>query len=346
MAQQTLLDGTSGLAFRTICNENFTELYQPISLGKAGGGTLYGGSATTEGLVLQANATDTTTGTITMKGSGLVVATSITMQIGNLAGIIKTTAGVVSVATGGTDYIVGSGVDGGQTVLGGTATTQGLILQANATDATTGTVALKGSAVTIATSALVTLGNTTAATGTSTAAVVVAGGLGVGAGAYIAGTAVIQVLAVGSATTLTSGTNTGDECGLSGRPFFVTKAIEATAASTAIHFITDANVGAGKKAYVSNILLTVSGADAWVDGTATIVTIQDTEGTAGSIGATFAKAQLTGSAVLGMFSTGCTLSNIILQGTGFTTGKGLDIVGDNTFSTGSTIYCTLSGYIK
>ncbi len=133
-----------------------------------------------------------------------------------------------------------------------------------------------------------------------------------------------------------------DAVALSGLPFRKTKTLTAAAAATAIHVLTDAEVGT-KTAYVHQIILEVSGATAWTDSTGTIVTVQDT---AAVVGATYAKAQLTGSAVLGLFSTGVTLAAPIKAGTGFTAAKGLDIVADHNFAAGSDIIVTVVGFIQ
>jgi hypothetical protein len=131
---------------------------------------------------------------------------------------------------------------------------------------------------------------------------------------------------------------------LSGRPFLKTVTLTAAAAATAVDILTDANVGSGKKAYITHLLVTVGGATAWTDDTATIVTIQDKNGTA-VVGATIAKAQLTNAAILGMLSAGVTLGNAIKLGTGFTTAKGLVVVADANFAAGSNLAVTVAGFI-
>ncbi len=131
---------------------------------------------------------------------------------------------------------------------------------------------------------------------------------------------------------------------LSGRPFLKTVTLTAAAAATPVDILTDANVGSGKKAYITHLLVTVGGATAWTDDTATIVTIQDKNGTA-VVGATLAKAQLTNAAILGMLSAGVTLGNAIKLGTGFTTAKGLVVVADANFAAGSNLAVTVAGYI-
>ncbi len=128
-------------------------------------------------------------------------------------------------------------------------------------------------------------------------------------------------------------------------PFEVTATLTAAAAGTAVHVLAEASVPAGKKAYVTGMLLNVNGATAWTDLTATGLTIQDTNGTP-AVGITIPKALLLGNALLSLFTPTMTLANLILRGTGFTTAKGIDIVADANFAAGSDIYVTLTGVIK
>lgn len=83
----------------------------------------------------------------------------------SITGLLKGNATAISAATAGTDYVVGStGLAGGQTIAGGTLTTQVLTLRGNAADTTTGSVAITTS---------------TASTTKTTGALTIAGGLGV-----------------------------------------------------------------------------------------------------------------------------------------------------------------------
>jgi hypothetical protein len=82
-------------------------------------------------------------------------------------GLVKntTTTGVLSIATAGSDYAVGSlGLAGGQTIAGSTLTAENLTLRANAADLTTGQINVTSSKE---------------ATNTTTAAVAITGGLAV-----------------------------------------------------------------------------------------------------------------------------------------------------------------------
>jgi len=129
-----------------------------------------------------------------------------------------------------------------------------------------------------------------------------------------------------------------------GKPFRVTGILTAAAAGTAIHVLTDAQVGAGKKAYLTGMILSVNGATPWTDVTATLVKVQDTN-VSPLIGPTVPKALLIASANIGLTSLTVTLGNAVARGTGFTTAKGLDILADANFAAGSDIYVTLIGYI-
>lgn len=128
-------------------------------------------------------------------------------------------------------------------------------------------------------------------------------------------------------------------------PFVASATLTSAAAATPVDIIPTASVPTGKKIYITGMILTVNGATAWTDVTATVVTIQDKNGTP-VLGLTAAKAQLTGSAILGLFSTGITLSTAVSLGTGFTATQGLTIKGDANFAAGSDIVVTVSGFIK
>ncbi|SRR6266487_799604 len=128
-------------------------------------------------------------------------------------------------------------------------------------------------------------------------------------------------------------------------PFEVTGTLTSAAAGTAVHVLPAASIPAGKKAYVTGMLLNVNGATAWTDLTATVLTLQDTAGTP-IVGITIPKAVLLGNALINLFTATLTLATLILRGIGFTTAKGIDIVADANFAAGSDIYVTLTGVIK
>lgn len=120
-----------------------------------------------------------------------------------VTGILKGNATAISAATAGTDYVVGStGLAGGQTIAGGTLTTQNLSLRPNAADLTTGAVAHLGMLE---------------ATNTTTGSVTVAGGLAVAKRVYaldmtvtntITGTTSGNLVSGGALGTPSSGTLT------------------------------------------------------------------------------------------------------------------------------------------
>jgi len=131
---------------------------------------------------------------------------------------------------------------------------------------------------------------------------------------------------------------------LSGRPFRSTVTLTAATGATPVTVLAAASVMAAEKVYITDLLLTVNGATAWTDATATIVTIKDTA--ASPVTAiTAAKAQLTGNAKLGLLSTGITLANNVALGTGMTAGKGLTISSDANFGAGSDIVVTVCGFL-
>jgi len=121
--------------------------------------------------------------------------------------------------------------------------------------------------------------------------------------------------------------------------------LTAAAAATPVHVIPAAQVPTGKKFYPLGMILSVGGATAWTDSTATVVKLQDTAGSPVAA-VSVAKAQLTGNAVLGFPSTGVTLQTPVRTGVGMTAAKGIDVVGDANFAAGSDITVTVFGVIK
>lgn len=124
-----------------------------------------------------------------------------------------------------------------------------------------------------------------------------------------------------------------------------TGVLTAAAAATPVHVIPAASVPAGKKFYPLGMILSVDGATAWTDVTATVVKLQDTAGSPVAA-VSVAKAQLTGNAVLGFFSTGVTLQTPVRTGVGMTAAKGLDVAGDANFAAGSDMSVTVFGVVK
>ncbi len=128
---------------------------------------------------------------------------------------------------------------------------------------------------------------------------------------------------------------------LGGRFFKKTAKLTSAAAATPVHLLTDAEVGSGKKAYVSKIYFSVDGDVNWA--TTTKVTLQDTASSP-VVGATVAVAGLTANAMIDEGNTNVTLAAPIADGAGFTAAKGLDIVG-NANGTGSDLIVTVFGCI-
>ena len=127
-------------------------------------------------------------------------------------------------------------------------------------------------------------------------------------------------------------------------PFCVAGVLTAAAAATPVVLLADALVPAGKKVYVTNILLSVGGGTAWTDATATKVTVECTDGT--DVVA-YAKAALTDSAVINdLGGANLTPGATTLSGAGLTAAKGLQIVADANFGAGSNISVVVSGVIK
>lgn len=128
---------------------------------------------------------------------------------------------------------------------------------------------------------------------------------------------------------------------LGGRSFMKTAKLTSIAAKAPVPLLTNAEVGAGKKAYVSKIYFSVDGDTKWE--TTANVTLQDTASSP-VVGATVAVAGLAANAMFDEGDTNVTLAAPIADGAGFTTAKGLDIAG-NANGTGSDLIVTVFGCI-
>jgi len=126
-------------------------------------------------------------------------------------------------------------------------------------------------------------------------------------------------------------------------PFNVTGILTAAAAATPVILLADALVPAGKKVYITGILVVVNGETAWTDVTATVVTIEDT---AGADAVTIAKGGLTANAVLDLATADITLSDPIKKQTGLGTAKGIQVKADAVFGAGSDLLVNVFGVIK
>lgn len=127
-------------------------------------------------------------------------------------------------------------------------------------------------------------------------------------------------------------------------PFCVKGSLTAAAAATPVILLADSLVPAGKKVYVTNILLSVGGGTAWTDSSGAKVTVEDT---AGEDVVAYAKGGLTGNAIINdLGGANQTLGATTLSGAGLTAAKGLQIVADSDFDAGDTITVVVSGVIK
>lgn len=128
-----------------------------------------------------------------------------------------------------------------------------------------------------------------------------------------------------------------------GVPFSAQGTLTAAAAGTAVILIPDGIIPAGAKIFVTSWFVSVSGATAWTDATATIVKIQDN---AAAAILTFAKAGLTANAMLVPGSGNTTLAAALTAQSGLTAGRGLQVVADANFAAGSDLKVFVRGYIK
>ncbi len=116
--------------------------------------------------------------------------------------------------------------------------------------------------------------------------------------------------------------------------------LTSAAAATPVVCLNDADVPAGKKAYLLYFTAKVHGGTGW--GTVTSCTLEDTTGNAF---VTFPVAALTSNVYLGPFSAGPTFDDRLTLSTGSALAKGLQVKCDVNGS-GSDLVFTLSGVIK
>lgn len=128
-----------------------------------------------------------------------------------------------------------------------------------------------------------------------------------------------------------------------GIPFRKTVKLTAAAAETPVSIIADADVGAGKRVYITSMYANVNGAEAW-SGTGDNVIVRDRAGSPVAA-ITLPDSILTDSAQLMFGSTGVVLGDGIKDGTGMTDAEGIEIVGDGAFSAGSDLIVTVCGFI-
>jgi hypothetical protein len=124
--------------------------------------------------------------------------------------------------------------------------------------------------------------------------------------------------------------------------FKKTATLTSAAAAAPVAILTDAEVGAGRKAYVSQAFFSVDGGTNWA--TTANVFLQDTAASP-VVGITAAVAALTANAMVQIGSTNITLAAPVADGAGFTTAKGLNIAG-NANGTGSNLIVTIFGCIQ
>lgn len=126
-------------------------------------------------------------------------------------------------------------------------------------------------------------------------------------------------------------------------PFNVTGVLTAAAAATPVVLLADSLVPAGKKVYITGILVVVSNSTAWTDSSGTGVVIEDT---AGADAVTIAKAGLTANAVLDIATANITLTDAVKKQTGLGTAKGIQVKADSDFDAGSDLLVNVFGVIK
>ena len=119
--------------------------------------------------------------------------------------------------------------------------------------------------------------------------------------------------------------------------------LTAAAAATPVHVVPAASVPSGKSVYLLGFIANVRGATPWTDSTGTKVILQDTNGTPVEF-YEIAKAALTASASVNMFTANVTAEAGITGGIGGTVNKGLDVVADHNFAAGSDLGLYVVGF--
>ncbi len=116
--------------------------------------------------------------------------------------------------------------------------------------------------------------------------------------------------------------------------------IASASAATAVHCLTDADVGAGKTAYLTSFQAKVNGGTLWA--TTATCALQDTSAVAF---VTWAVAGMGANALLFPGSANSTYADPYILGVGGTATKGIDLK-CNANGTGSTFVVTITGVIK
>jgi hypothetical protein len=124
--------------------------------------------------------------------------------------------------------------------------------------------------------------------------------------------------------------------------FHETVTLSSAAAATAVSILSDARVGSERKVFVQGFVMKVDGVTAWA--TTANVKLQDTNASAVDF-VTALVAALTGNAVVVPGTANVTLEDAYSEGSGGTTGKGLQVKG-NANGTGSDLKVTVWGVIK
>jgi hypothetical protein len=127
--------------------------------------------------------------------------------------------------------------------------------------------------------------------------------------------------------------------------FIRTAILKSDAADVAVELLGNDQVGEGKKAYITDIIVKVNGGTAWSGGSFTKLLIQDKNSSPVNF-AEIAVAGLTANAVIVKPDGNLTLANAIALALGGTAWKGVEIVGDDAAGAGSDLHVTVTGYIK
>lgn len=130
----------------------------------------------------------------------------------------------------------------------------------------------------------------------------------------------------------------------SGRVSLFHKTVTFPKAGSLVSILSNREVGQGK-VYIQGMAVKVTGATAWVDSTATKVSLVENDLNTELVAV--AKAGLTDSALLFLGTANVTVPSAkVSTSTGLSNGKGFGVVADAAFNAGSDLSVTVWGVIK
>ena len=127
--------------------------------------------------------------------------------------------------------------------------------------------------------------------------------------------------------------------------FIRTVTITSTGAGTAVTILSDAEVGTGRKVYVTDVYGCVAGATGWSGGSFTSMAVQDTNSSPVAFFTIPVADVNAANEKVFRQSTTVSVENAWVRMTGGTSGKGLVLVGNANAAAGSDVILTVIGHI-